>query len=65
MWRRLVGSVLPKVLTEDGAGAPEGSEGAVLAGYGAKTIRPLRSVEQNVLQLEQGCPLCTGQRPKC
>ena len=28
--------VLPKVLTEDGAGAPEGSERAVLAGYGAK-----------------------------
>ena len=28
--------VLPKVLTEDGAGAPEGSEGEVLAGYGAK-----------------------------
>ena len=25
-----------KVLTEDRAGAPEGSEGAVLAGYGAK-----------------------------
>ena len=28
--------VLPKELTKDGAAAPEGSGGAVLAGYGAK-----------------------------